>query len=78
MTVSERSSAAGLAPSLAGDADMAEPYVPAVTATYVEAQQIRKPSQEPQQLEVREKAWLRSSRLCLARSWTSLSVSGIG
>jgi glutaconyl-CoA decarboxylase len=33
VTVSERSSAAGLA----GDADMAEPYVPAVTATYVEA-----------------------------------------
>ena len=37
VTVSEQSSAAGLAPSSAGDVDMAEPYVPAVTATYVEA-----------------------------------------
>ncbi len=37
VTVSERSSAAGLAPSLAGDVDVAELYVPAVTATYVQA-----------------------------------------
>lgn len=42
VTVSEQS-AAGLAPSSAGDVDMAEPYVPAVTATYVEAAADREP-----------------------------------